>query len=174
VLFTQTGPFRQSSERSLSKGSNVVQKPTFKYNPKTGMADKGVEKTFVDNVDSLLNGHGGTLQIGFTDGKPTGLFNDLKLFPKNKRNNEEFEKKIREILQNRLSDSNTLHDIRITFPKTHHVTVCEIFVTKSTIPVYVITKNKDEEFYVRQKKDLVRLTPKEQTEYIADHFFAIE
>ena len=88
VLFTQTSSFRQSPERSLSKGSNVVQKPTFKYNPKTGMADRGVEKTFVDNVDSLLNGHGGTLQIGFTDGKPTGLFNDLKLFPKNKRNNE--------------------------------------------------------------------------------------
>ena len=42
---------------------------------------KGVEKTFVDNVDSLLNGHGGTLRIGFTDGKPTGLFNDLKLCP---------------------------------------------------------------------------------------------
>ena len=174
VLFTQTSSFRQSPERSLSKGPDVVQKPTFKYNPKTGMADKGVEKTFVDNIDSLLNGHGGTLQIGFTDGKPTGLFNDLKLFPKNKRNNEEFEKKLREILQKRLSDSNTLHDIRITFPKTHHVTVCEIFITKSSIPVYVITKNKDEEFYVRQKKELVRLSPKEQKEYIDDNFGDIE
>jgi hypothetical protein len=49
-----------------------------------------------------------------------------------------------------------------------------MFITKSSIPVYVITKNKDEEFYVRQKKELIRLTPKEQTEYIADHFFAIE
>jgi tetratricopeptide (TPR) repeat protein len=174
VLFTQTSSFRQSPERSLSKGPDVVQKPTFKYNPKTGMADKGVEKTFVDNVDSLLNGHGGTLQIGFTDGKPTGLFNDLKLFPKNKRNNEEFEKKLRDTLQNRLSGYSTLRDIRITFPKTHHVTVCEMFIAKSPVPVYVVTKNRDEEFYVRQKKDLVRLGPKEQTKYIADHFFDID
>ena len=138
------------------------------------MADRGVEKTFVDNIDSLLNGHGGTLQIGFTDGKPTGLFSDLKLLPKKKRNHDEFEKKLRETLQKRLSVSNISRDVRITFPKTHSVYVCEMFIPKSSIPVYVITKNKDEEFYVRQKKDLVRLTPKEQTEYIADHFFAIE
>ena len=69
----------------------------------------------------------------------------------------------------------TRHGGKIYFvPKTHHVTVCEMFIAKSPVPVYVVTKNRDEEFYVRQKKDLVRLTPKEQTEYIADHFFAIE
>ena len=166
--------YRQSPERTLSKGQNVVQKPTFRYNPKTRMADKGVEKTLVDNIDSLLNVNGGTLQIGFTDGKPTGLFNDLKLFPKKKRNHEEFEKKLREILQKRLSVSNILHDIRITFPKTHSIFVCEMFIPKSSIPVYVITKNKDEEFYVRQKKELVRLSPKEQKEYIDDNFGDIE
>jgi len=166
--------YSQSPERQLSKGQNVVQKPTFRYNPKTRMADKGVEKTFVDNIDSLLNGHGGALQIGFTDGKPTGLFNDLKLFPKKKRNHEEFEKKLREILQKRLSVSNILHDIRITFPKTHSIFVCEMFIPKSSVPVYVITKNKDEEFYVRQKKELIRLSPREQKEYIDDNFGDIE
>ena len=166
--------YSQSPERSLSKGQNVVQKPTFRYNPKTRMADKGVEKTFVDNIDSLLNVNGGTLQIGFTDGKPTGLFNDLKLFPKKKRNHEEFEKKLREILQKRLSVFNILRDIRITFPKTHSVYVCEMFIPKSSIPIWVVTKNKDEEFYVRQKKELVRLSPREQKEYIDDNFGDIE
>jgi len=166
--------YSQSPERQLSKGQNVIQKPTFRYNPKTRMADKGVEKTFVDNIDSLLNGHGGALQIGFTDGKPTGLFNDLKLFPKKKRNHEEFEKKLRETLQKRLSVSNISRDVRITFPKTHSVYVCEMFIPKSSIPVYVITKNKDEEFYVRQKKELVRLSPREQKEYIDDNFGDIE
>ena len=138
------------------------------------MADKGVEKTFVDNIDSLLNVNGGALQIGFTDGKPTGLFSDLKLLPKKKRNHEEFEKKLRETLQNRLTDSNIWRDIRITFPKTHSVIVCEMFIPKSSIPIWVVTKNKDEEFYVRLKKELVRLTPKEQKEYIDEHFFDIE
>lgn len=166
--------YSQSPERQLSKGQNVIQKPTFRYNPKTRMADKGVEKTFVDNIDSLLNGHGGALQIGFTDGKPTGLFNDLKLLPKKKRNHEEFEKKLRETLQKRLSISNISRDVRITFPKTHSVYVCEMFIPKSSIPVYVITKNKDEEFYVRQKKELVRLSPREQKEYIDDNFGDIE
>ena len=165
---------KQSPERTLSKGQNVVQKPTFRYNPKTKMADRGVEKTFVDNIDSLLNGHGGTLQIGFTDGKPTGLFSDLKLLPKKKRNHDEFEKKLRETLQKRLSVSNISRDVRITFPKTHSVYVCEMFIPKSSIPVYVITKNKDEEFYVRQKKELVRLSPREQKEYIDDNFGDIE
>jgi len=165
---------KQSPERTLSKGQNVVQKPTFRYNPKTRMADSGVEKTFVDNIASLLNVNGGALQIGFTDGKPTGLFSDLKLFPKKKRNHEEFEKKLRETLQKRLSVSNISRDVRITFPKTHSVYVCEMFIPKSSIPVYVITKNKDEEFYVRQKKELVRLSPREQKEYIDDNFGDIE
>ena len=138
------------------------------------MADSGVEKTFVDNIASLLNVNGGALQIGFTDGKPTGLFSDLKLFPKKKRNHEEFEKKLRETLQKRLSVSNISRDVRITFPKTHSVYVCEMFIPKSSIPVYVITKNKDEEFYVRQKKELVRLSPREQKEYIDDNFGDIE
>ena len=157
--FTPTTATKGIIERSISKGENVVQKPTFRYNPKTKTVDKGVEKTFVSNIDSLLNGDGGVLQIGITEKKPTGLFNDLKLFPKKKRTLEEFEKKIRETLQNRLSDSNIERDIRITFPKTHSVYVCEMFIPKSSIPVYVITKNKDEEFYVRQKRQTGKTRP---------------
>ena len=98
----------------------------------------------------------------------------IKLLPKKKRNHEEFEKKLRETLQKRLSVSNISSDVRITFPKTHSVYVCEMFIPKSSIPVYVITKNKDEEFYVRQKKELVRLSPREQKEYIDDNFGDIE
>ena len=117
---------------------------------------------------------GGVLQIGFVDGKPIGLFNDLKLFPKKKRTYEEFEKNLREILHDRLSDHSISNAVRITFPKIHSITVCEMFIPKSSIPVYVITKNKDEEFYVRQKKELVRLSPKEQKEYIDDNFGDME
>ena len=53
------------------------------------MADSGVEKTLVSNVDSLVNGDGGVVHIGITEEKPTGLFNDLKLFPKKQRTQEE-------------------------------------------------------------------------------------
>ena len=173
--FTPTTATKGTIERSISKGKNVVQKPTFRYNPKTKKLDKGVEKTFVSNVDSLLNSDGGVVQIGITEKKPTGLFNDLKLLPKEKRTHPEFEKKIRETLQNRLSDSNIERDIRITFPKTRSVTICEIFVPKSSIPIWVKTKNKtDEEFYVRQKDKLARLSPKEQSEYIQEHFFEFD
>ena len=138
------------------------------------MADSGVEKTLVSNVDSLLNGDGGVVHIGITEKKPTGLFNDLKLFPKKKRTQEEFEKKLRETLQNRLSDSYIGRTIRITFPKTHSVTICEIFVPRSSVPIYVITKNKDEEFYVRENGKLVRLGPRKQSEYIKEHFFDVD
>ena len=173
--FTPTTATKGTIERSISKGENVVQKPTFRYNPKTKTVDKGVEKTFVSNVDSLLNSDGGVVQIGITEKNPTGLFNDLKLLPKEKRTHPEFEKKIRETLQNRLSDSNIERDIRITFPKTRSVTICEIFVPKSSIPIWVKTKNKaDEEFYVRQKDKLARLSPKEQSEYIQEHFFEFD
>ena len=163
-----------TQERSISKGKNVIQKPTFRYNPTTKMADNGVEKTLVSNVDSLLNGDGGVVHIGITEKPPIGLFNDLKLFPKKKRTQEEFEKKLRETLQNRLSDSYIGRTIRITFPKTHSVTICEIFVPRSSVPIYVITKNKDEEFYVRENGKLVRLGPRKQSEYIKEHFFDVD
>ena len=174
MLFTPTISPKGTQERSISKGKNVIQKPTFRYNPTTKMADRGIEKTFVSNVASLLNGDGGVIHIGITEKKPTGLFNDLKLFPKKQRTQEEFEKKIRETIQNRLSDSYIGRTIRITFPKTHSVTICEIFVPKSSIPIYVITKNKDEEFYVREKGELVRLGPRKQSEYAKEHFFDID
>jgi len=174
VHFTPTTSPQQPVERSLTKGPNVIQKPTFRYNPKTRMPSKGIEKTVLSNVDSLLNMDGGVLQIGFVDGKPIGLFNDLKLFPKKKRTYEEFEKNLREILHDRLSDPSISNAVRITFPKIHSITVCEMFIPKSSIPVYVITKNKDEEFYVRQKKELVRLAPKEQTAYIQDNFVEVD
>ena len=161
-------------ERSISRGKNVIQKPTFRYNPTTKMADSGVEKTLVSNVDSLVNGDGGVVHIGITEEKPTGLFNDLKLFPKKQRTQEEFEKKLRETLQTRLSDSYIWRDIRITFPKMHSVIICEIFVPKSSVPVYVMTKNRDEEFYVRENGKLARLGPRKQSEYIKEHFFDID
>ena len=161
-------------ERSIAKGKNVIQKPTFRYNPTTKMADRGVEKTLLSSIDSLLNVDGGIIHIGITEKKPTGIFNDLKLFPKKKRTQEEFEKKLRETLQNRLSDSHIGRTIRVTFPKTHSVTICEIFVQRSSVPIFVITKNKDEEFYIRENGKLVRLSPRKQAEYIKEHFFGVD
>ena len=70
--------------------------------------------------------------------------------------------------------SDILRDIRITFPKTHSVYVCEMFIPKSSVPVYVITKNKDEEFYIRENGKLVRLSPRKQAEYIKEHFFGVD
>ncbi len=93
MQLTPTTATKGTIERTISKGKNVVQKPTFLYNPKTKKLDKGIEKTFVSNTDSLLNSDGGVIQIGITEKKPTGLFNDLKLLPKAKRTLEEFEKK---------------------------------------------------------------------------------
>jgi hypothetical protein len=37
-----------------------------------------------------------------------------------------------------------------------------------------MTKNRDEEFYVRENGKLARLGPRKQSEYIKEHFFDVE
>ena len=158
------------SERILRKRKNVVTKPSFRYNPDKKIADMSVVKTAVNAVCALLNSKGGVLRIGITGKTPTGIAHDLKLFGKNERTNEIFEQYIRKIVGQRLSESQIGNFLSITFPKIKSNVICEINVPFSNVPVYVKTRNKDEEFYVVKNNVSTRLSPRQQIKYIKENF----
>ena len=129
-----------------------------------------VVKTAVNAVCALLNSKGGVLRIGITGKTPTGIAHDLKLFGKNERTNQTFEEYIRKILGQRLSESETGKFVGITFAKIKYKIVCEVNVPLSKIPIYVKSRNKEEEFYVMKDGKPERLGPKQQAKFIRKNF----
>ena len=160
----------QKSERVLSKPKNVITKPTFRFNPEKKIADTSIVKTAVNSICALFNSKGGILRIGLSNGQTIGIEQDLKLFEKKERNNEGFEEYIRKIVGQRLSESQTGKFLEITFPKIKSHIICEINVPFSNVPMYVKSRNKDEEFYIIQNNVSTRLSPKQQVKYIKENF----
>ena len=160
----------RKSERALSEPKNVITKPTFRFNPDKKIADVSIVKTAVNAICALFNSKGGVLRIGMSNENTIGIQPDLKLFGKKERNNEGFEQYIRKIVGQRLSESQTGKFLSITFPKIKSNVICEINVPFSNVPVYVKTRNKDEEFYVIQNKVSTRLSPRQQVKYIKENF----
>jgi len=160
----------RKSERALSKPKNVITKPTFRFNPNKKIADVSIVKTAVNSICALFNSKGGVLRIGISDENTLGIQPDLKLFGNKERNNEGFEQYIRKIVGQRLSESQAGKFLSITFPKIKSNVICEINVPFSNVPVYVKTRNKDEEFYVIQNKVSTRLSPRQQVKYIKENF----
>ena len=157
-------------ERVLMKGKNVVTKPTFRYNPDKKIPDNSIVKTALNAIVALFNSKGGILRIGITDKKPTGITGDLKVFARNKRLPKEFEAYIRKTIGQRLSEPQIEKFVTITFPKAKSMTICEIVIPSSNVPIFVKSRNKDEEFYIMQAGKPTRLGPKQQIKYIKENF----
>ncbi len=160
----------RKSERALSKPKNVITKPTFRFNPEKKIADSSIMKTAVNSICALYNSKGGVLRIGYSNGQTIGIQPDLKLFGKKERNNQSFEQYIRKTVGQRLSESQTGNFLSITFPKIKSNVICEINVPFSNVPIYVKSKNKDEEFYVVKNNVSTRLSPRQQIKYIKENF----
>ena len=135
----------RKSERALSKPKNVITKPTFRFNPDKKIADTSIVKTAVNAVCALFNSKGGILRIGLSNGQTLAL-NQILNYLEKRKNNEGFEEYIRKIVGQRLSEPQTGKFLSITFPKIKSNVICEVSVPFSNVPVYVKTRNKDEEF----------------------------
>ena len=157
-------------ERVLKKGKNIITKPTFRYNPEKKIPDNSIAKTALNSIVALFNSHGGILQIGITDKKPTGIESDLKVFAKNKRTPEELENYIKKTVKQRLSEPELEKFISFTFPKIKSKVICEMVIPHSVVPIFVKSQNKDEEFYVLEAGKATRLGPKQQIKYIKENF----
>lgn len=158
------------SERVLSNSVEIITKPTFRFNPDKKTTDKGIERTFLIALSSLLNSKGGVIQIGIDGEKIPGLSRDLQLLSKTNRNDSGFKNEIFRIIKNGIVTGIPNGKITITFPITKKIKICEVYVRKSDYPIFVKNIGKDEGFYIREKGETIKVKPADQTNYIQKNF----
>jgi serine/threonine protein kinase len=104
----------------------------------------------VKTVCAFLNGVGGTLLIGVANsGEPTGLEDDIRDFS-DRKTTDGFESRFRDALVAGL-DPESSHLAVISFPFVHGVQICRVDVERSPHPVFLVSKNIPQQFYVRQE-----------------------
>jgi tetratricopeptide (TPR) repeat protein len=161
------------SERALSNSVEMITKPTFRFNPDKKTADKGIERTFLIALASLLNSKGGVIQIGIENRKIQGISRDLQLLKKTQRNDSGFEKEIFRIIKNGIVTGMPDEKITVTFPISNKIKICEIYVKKSDHPIFVKNVGKDEGFYIREKGETIKVKPADQANYIQKNFLSL-
>lgn len=129
------------------ENSKIERKSAFKFDLKTRMTSKVLEKAISKAVAAFMNADGGELFIGVEDdGNLVGLSGDLSLVMK--ANIDGFERELRQSLEKHLKDSIIWELIDIGFPTVKELQVCHVIVYPSSRPIIVHDEGR-EEFYVR-------------------------
>jgi serine/threonine protein kinase len=104
----------------------------------------------VKAVCAFLNGEGGILLIGVANsGEPTGLEDDIRDF-KDRNTIDGFESRFRDALVAGL-DPESSHLVTISFPFVRGVQICRVDVQRSPHPVFLLSKNIPQQFYIQQE-----------------------
>jgi serine/threonine protein kinase len=104
----------------------------------------------VKAVCAFLNDEGGILLIGVTNsGEPTGLEDDIRDFS-DRKTTDGFESRFRDALVVGL-DPESSHLVAVSFPLVRGAKICRVDVERSPHPVFLVSKNIPQQFYVRQE-----------------------
>jgi serine/threonine protein kinase len=145
-------------------------KQTMRWDTRLQTRSAEVLKGNIKTVCAFLNGEGGTLLIGLTDtGEAKGLDDDLQDFSE-KKTVDAFEMKFRDALSVSLDpDPNQL--VTILFPYVNGIQICRVDVRRSPRAVFLVTKGRPAEFFVRRGNASPPITDlREAYEYVHDHW----
>lgn len=140
-------------------------KSSFKYDFKTKMANTDLKKEIVQSIVSFMNHRGGILIIGINDEKKVlGIDKDLKLFRNWDSYQLAIQNTIRDYTKSALSDFFIIKKMEKNGKQ-----LCSIYVNPSPKPIYYVDGN-NEDFFVRQGNQSVKLTTKQANDYINSHW----
>lgn len=122
----------------------------------------------IKTVAAFANSSGGILLIGVSDeGEFLGLVNDYRSLEGDK---DKFERHLRQILGNNLSDSFVASNVKITFPTFDQAEICQVEVEKSSNPFFLKATEqgvKSEKFFIRNGNYTQHLSMNEFEDYWA-------
>lgn len=155
-------------ERILNgENEGLELKSTMRYDLREGKVNKKLEFVIAKTISAFLNSEGGDLIIGVEDnGNVLGIEKDLQTL--SKKNTDEFELHLRQIIKKYLSESFEKY-IKITFPKVDEKIICLVKISKSGKPVFISYEG-SESFFVRNGNSSIPKNRKEQSEYEKLHW----
>jgi hypothetical protein len=176
-LRTRTAPAAPGDEAServtaelqeLLRGgeSEVVEfKETFRWNVRTGAADKAMPQQVVKAVAGMLNAAaGGTVLVGVADDRTVhGLQRDLKTLGQ-RQTHDGLQNELCSVLSRSLG-AVAMTKIAVDFPASAGVHVCRIRVAPSEAPVYVMDGD-ERDFYLRTNASTRKLRADQFLEYV--------
>jgi len=146
-----------------SETLNVEFKATVRYNLKTQLPDKTMERMVLKTVAAFLNSEGGTLLIGVADdGKILGLASDYSTFGK-RPGKDGYENWLTSLLLDNIGKIFSPY-IGIRFYAFAGKEICRVDVITARQPAYVKDGNQ-ETFYIRTNNSTRPLTPRETGTY---------
>jgi predicted HTH transcriptional regulator len=156
----------------INDGENTIIefKSTLRVDLKTGRPEKFIQHAVIKTIAAFLNTRGGVLYIGINDAKKIiGIDEDLNSFTGADKT-DEFRKFLDTMLANALGNRFQRY-LQVMFLELEEKTICSIIVNgPSTSPVYILSENKQEVFYIRRLASTIDLPPSEALIYIKEHW----
>jgi len=132
----------------------IERKETFSFDVNENKKNKERNLDVVKAVVSFMNSDGGFVYIGVhDDGTIKGLERDYQCMEEGKRDNDQFERQIRQSLSKNLTNESIVADCtkNIKFPQFNGIEICEIQVKKSPEPIFFKKKNETRETSGKKK-----------------------
>ena len=155
----------------LDEGNEVEFKSSLRYCLREKKSMDYIEHSLFKNIAAFLNTNGGVILVGVEDNRNViGLdFTDYLTFKKPDKK-DEFLKHFDNLFGKLLGNGyNSLVEISIEDVKGKKVAKINI-KKKASEPVFLKSKGKDEEFYIRRSASSIKLTAKEMLSYTKEHW----
>jgi DNA-binding NarL/FixJ family response regulator len=138
-------------------------KSSLQYDVRNGRGNNSLRKNVLKTIVAFLNSEGGTLLIGVEDnGNILGLDNDLSTFSEARRNIDNFEQHLTNLIKSHIG-VNFVDDVQLRFEEEAGKTVCVVQVAKTTTPAFL-----DGEFFARLNNQTNSLNAQETITYLDD------
>ncbi len=159
----------QDLRRLLEEGENsrVEFKETLRFDTKTGVVNKEIERAVLKSIAGFMNADGGTLIVGVKDdGLPAGLSADFATLPRKDRDG--FENHLFSLVRATLG-VNVAKLVAIRFEKLSGQDLAVLEIKGAHRPVFLKINDK-EEFFLRAGNSTRSLSMSETEEYIRTRF----
>lgn len=159
----------QDLRRLLEAGENsrVEFKETLRFDTKTEVVNKEIERAVLKSIAGFMNADGGTLIVGVKDdGRPVGLSADFATLPRKDRDG--FENHLFSLVRATLG-VNVAKLVAIRFEKISGQELAVLEIKGAHRPVFLKINDK-EEFFLRAGNSTRSLSMSETEEYIRTRF----